>query len=153
MDEIEQLYRRYARDLYRYAISLCMNPAAAEDIVQSAFLSAIGAYARFRGDSTVKTWLFGIVYNEYRAYLRKNPAQLPIHEEIIAPDVPDGLREQYLAALEAIAKFPEKQRQIATLRLIYGMSFSEIAELVGEKENTCRVTFFRLKRRLAEVIE
>jgi len=57
--------------LYRYAVPRVGNPADAEDLVQETFLSALESYSEFRGDSSVRTWLFTILRRKIIDYYRK----------------------------------------------------------------------------------
>ena len=65
MENFDKIYELYAADVYHYALSLCMNEATAKDILQNTMLKAFTHYDKFRGDCSVKTWLFGIAKNEH----------------------------------------------------------------------------------------
>src|SRR2546425_10832632 len=62
----ETLYRRYAKDVYHYALALLHNPADAEDITQTTFMNAYRAYKR--GEEPIKPqhWLIKIAHNAAR---------------------------------------------------------------------------------------
>ena len=64
MKDINKLYDIYAKDIYKFIMSIALNHEIAEDIMQSTFLSAIKSIHTFKGHSSVKTWLFGIAKNE-----------------------------------------------------------------------------------------
>ena len=55
--------------------------------------------------------------------------------------------------MEAIRALPEPQRQITVLRLISELPFADIAQLTGRSEAYCRVSFFRAKQKLMEVLQ
>ena len=63
-DEVEVLYRQYSQAVYGYLLSMCRDRHAAEDILQSTFLQVIRGIAGFRGEGSVKTWIFTIARNE-----------------------------------------------------------------------------------------
>lgn len=157
MDEIKKLYELYSKDIYKYLLSLTMDVHKAEDIMQNTFVTAIGSLKTFKGHSTVKTWLIGIARNEYYTYRRKNPVSLPIEQAVDFPDTEGSYREYIKQsctdALLEISKLPEIQRQIVILRLVNEFSFSEIAGITGQSENYCRVSFFRAKNKLWEVLK
>lgn len=157
MDDIKNLYELYSKDIYKYLLSLTMNPHKAEDIMQNTFLTAIGSLKTFKGHSSVKTWLMGIARNEYYTYYRKNPVSMPM-EQVEDSHDPAASHHEYIQlcyteALAEIAKLPEPQRQIVILRLINEISFSEIAKIVEQSEVYCRVSFFRAKHKLSEVLK
>src|SRR5207244_7180620 len=61
--DFELLYRRYAQDVYRYALALLRNPADAEDVTQTTFLNAYRAYLRGEDPIKPQNWLIKIAHN------------------------------------------------------------------------------------------
>ncbi len=152
MEDINKLYDIYAKDIYKFIMSIALNHEVAEDIMQSTFLSAIKSIHTFKGHSSVKTWLFGIAKNEYYTYLRKNPSNLKL-EDINEIHYIEENNELYMSIIKKIKELKEPQKQIVILRIINDMSFAEIGEVVGKSENYCRVNFFREKQKLWEAIK
>lgn len=68
--------------LYRYALSRLRNPASAEDVVQETFLAAFDARDRFTGQSSVRTWLIGILKHKIIDLVRKETRELPMQDWI-----------------------------------------------------------------------
>lgn len=62
---------RYGDDLYRFALSRIKDPSVAEDLVQETFLAAIKARERFKGRSSVRTWLIAILKHKLVDYFRR----------------------------------------------------------------------------------
>ena len=152
MEDINKLYNMYAKDIYKFIISISLNHEVAEDIMQSTFLSAIKSIHTFKGHSSVKTWLFGIAKNEYYSYLRKNPRNLKL-EDINEIHYIQENKELYMSIMKKIQQLKEPQKQIVILRIINDMSFKEIGAVVGKSENYCRVNFFREKQKLLEDVK
>ena len=152
MEDINKLYNMYAKDIYKFIISISLNHEVAEDIMQSTFLSAIKSIHTFKGHSSVKTWLFGIAKNEYYSYLRKNPRNLKL-EDINEIHYIQENKELYMSIMKKIQQPKEPQKQIVILRIINDMSFKEIGAVVGKSENYCRVNFFREKQKLLEDVK
>lgn len=152
MEDINKLYDIYAKDIYKFIMSIALNHEVAEDIMQSTFLSAIKSIHTFKGHSSVKTWLFGIAKSEYYTYLRKNPRNLKL-EDINEIHYIQENNELYMSIMKKIKELKEPQKQIVILRIINDMSFAEIGEVVGKSENYCRVNFFREKQKLWEDIK
>ena len=152
MEDINKLYDIYAKEIYKFIMSIALNHEVAEDIMQSTFLSAIKSIHTFKGHSSVKTWLFGIAKNEYYTYLRKNPRNLKL-EDINEIHYIQENNELYMSIMKKIKELKEPQKQIVILRIINDMSFAEIGEVVGKSENYCRVNFFREKQKLWEDIK
>jgi len=74
MEKIElfkDIVNRYTSLLYTRANYLLSNVEDAEDIVQDTFISAYESYDKYKGESTIKTWLTGILKNKVADYYRK----------------------------------------------------------------------------------
>ncbi|HEY5922720.1 MAG TPA: sigma-70 family RNA polymerase sigma factor [Kofleriaceae bacterium] len=69
-DAGQRLFERHFDDIYRFFRNKCGD--AADDLVQRTFLACIQARERFRGDSSFRTYLFGIARNELLSYLRRH---------------------------------------------------------------------------------
>lgn len=152
MEDIRKLYDLYSKDIYKFVISLTLNHEASEDIMQNTFVSAIKSLKTFKGNSSVKTWLLGIAKNEYYTYIRKNPMSIQL-DEIGEISYNQDKRETYMSMMEEIQKLQEPQKQIVILRLINELTFKEIGSIIDKSENYCRVSFFREKQKLWEVLK
>ncbi|HEU0035400.1 MAG TPA: RNA polymerase sigma factor [Kofleriaceae bacterium] len=109
------LYDRFHRDVYRFVARLAgAHDPSVDDLVQSTFLEAHRSAPRFRGDSAVKTWLFGIAANLVRDHVRGDLRQRAIATRLAAvPTAPGPMpdrgleleqRRRYLAlAVEALS--------------------------------------------------
>ncbi len=69
--EIQSWVEEYGDLLYRFALSRVYNETLAEDLVQSTYLAAIKGFKNFSGDSSPKTWLFGILKHKIIDHFRK----------------------------------------------------------------------------------
>lgn len=151
-DRIEELYEDYADDVYRFLYSMCRDPQTAEDLTQVTFVRVINGIAAFRGDCTVKTWLFTIARREYFRWQKKNPDTVPLNESIVQEAREGELdrREQAQCVLRYLAALDEPRRTLMTLRLTAELSYREIAAILGKTEVWARVTFLRGKQKLLE---
>lgn len=166
---LETLMRRYNQKLYRTARSILKDDAEAEDAVQDAYLLAIRAIARFRGDAGLSTWLVRIVVNEALGRLRKRSRRAEIIElsgdadmtQITdeseagrgAPESPDGaaLRKELRSLIEAkIDQLPDAFRTVFVLRTLEEMPVEEVAACLDIPEATVRTRYFRAKGLLRE---
>jgi RNA polymerase sigma factor (sigma-70 family) len=154
---IEKLYTEYKQDVYGYLLHLTKNPILAEDLLQETFIKSITAIGSFKGQSSIKTWLFGIARNIWLQSLRQDKPQLEYNDllEIYVKDsVEDGI-----AAKEIMNKIKEllSQKDIRTQRIIHmrveGISYMEIAETLGISENSARVIDFRTKKWLKSILK
>lgn len=145
--------------LYRTAYRMTGRAAAAEDLVQEAYLKAFRAYDRFEKGSNFKAWIFTILTNSYiNEYRRKStsaavtdfaeaePAaevEVPV---LTAEDVDrlgDHLGDE---AARAIAGLPEEFRLPFLLSTFEDLSYKEISAAVGVPIGTVMSRLFRARR-------
>ena len=161
------LFEAYADRIYRLALSLLRDPAAAEDIVQETFVSAMTHLDRFEGRSSVGTWLYRVGYNASLDRLRRRREEpLPPDEpgdEGDAVPLPRSLVEWRLtpesrqaegeiaAELDrAIGELPESLRVVFVLRDVDELSTLETAEALGLTEGAVKVRLHRARLALRE---
>ncbi|MEJ7809001.1 MAG: RNA polymerase sigma factor [Gemmatimonadaceae bacterium] len=154
------LVERHARPLARFVSSLGAR-ADAEEVVQDTFVRAFASLDRFRGDSSLRTWLFTIARNLWRDRLRAAHAsarggEVPIEEEHAATehDALDlAVADETAARMRmAMARLRGLQREIFTLRVTEGLSYKEIAAIVGSTEGAARVHYFNALRAVKEFL-
>jgi RNA polymerase sigma-70 factor (ECF subfamily) len=141
------LFTRYAPNVRRYVHRLVGNGAQADDLVQATFLSVVRARGRFLRGARFKPWLYAIATNAARDALRRGkPEQVTNEGEV--PEQPaepalladPGLERHVRAALAAL---PAAQREAIVLHRFEGLSFGEIAEVVGLSESAVKVRAHR----------
>ncbi|MBL0179123.1 MAG: sigma-70 family RNA polymerase sigma factor [Gemmatimonadetes bacterium] len=142
--------------LYRVALRLTTNPAAAEDLVQDTMLRALRAWGSFRPGSNARAWLVTILRNQFITGWRsaRRGAQ-PVDVEAIPelPDLadpdPEGrffaelVDDEVLAALDQL---PEEFREVVVLSDLEGMPYAEVAEALGIPLGTVKSRIFRARR-------
>ncbi len=134
---ITELYDRHAQHLLNYLARLTGDVDAAEDLVQELYVVVWRDARRFRGQSSVRTWLFGIAHNLGITALRRKRA-LPLDEFAAdrladpGPD-PDDLaalasdRERLVRALQAL---PPAHRAVVELVFGHGLAQAEVAQVL-----------------------
>jgi len=70
MKNIEKIYKLYKDDIFKYLFSLTYDPNLSEDLLSETFIRAIKSIGRFKGDSSIKTWIFSIARYSWYDYLR-----------------------------------------------------------------------------------
>jgi RNA polymerase sigma-70 factor (ECF subfamily) len=132
----EVLVRRYQRRVLRLCVGMLGDQHAAEDAAQDVFFSAWRSLGRFRGDAQFSTWLYRIATNQCLRDIRRRPpptAELP--EDMPATGgSPQGeldAAEGYAAVSAAVARLSPEQRVALLLRQVEGLSYDQIAEVLG----------------------
>ena len=134
-EAITTLYTAHYRSLVRTAALLLRDPAAAEEVVQDAFVAMHGKWGRLRDPDKAVAYLRQAVVNRSRSALRRRG----VAERYVAPravDVPSA-ESGALAALDrdavmaALAELPRRQREVLVLRYYADLSEQQIADAVG----------------------
>jgi RNA polymerase sigma-70 factor (ECF subfamily) len=151
--DFEHLVRAYSGDLYRYAYWLCRDRITAEDLVQETFERAWKAREGLRDPGAVKTWLVAILRNEHaRLYARKRLERVDGDpDDWIAGVEPDpGVALDVRAALQEL---PEGLREPLVLQVLYGMSGSEIGEIMGISEGNVMTRLTRARQGMRRLLQ
>lgn len=153
-DALEELYQRYRGPVLQYLYRLCGSADLAEELAQETFIKACVGLISFRGDCSVATWLFRIARNTYLNSLRQPaPTRIDTDELLAIPDSAgygdparryDAGEQRELIGL-ALAQLPEKQRSILLLRDDEGLSYAEIADVLGVSLAAVKVNLFRAR--------
>lgn len=151
MQSIDEIYKQYARTVYKFLLSLSQNEDLAEELTQETFYQAVRCIERYDGSCAVSTWLCAIAKNQLAAYRRKHPPAACLEDTyIISPSAEDSAlsSESRIELLKRLHTCPEPYREVIYLRIFGDLSFREIGEIMGWTENRARVTFYRGKERL-----
>jgi RNA polymerase sigma-70 factor (ECF subfamily) len=146
--------------VWRCLRALGLPEAIIDDAVQEVFLIVHRRLADFRGDSTLRTWLYGIVRNvagNHRRSARRRPAPAPLAAEPVSPNPGPHESIEARQAGELVQRFvaqlPDEKRDVFVLAVIEQLSIPEVAETLGIPLNTAytRLRSVRLefKRALA----
>jgi RNA polymerase sigma-70 factor (ECF subfamily) len=150
------LVERHADALARYVTTLGEREAA-EEVVQDTFVRAFSSLDSFRGESSLRTWLFTIarrlVVDRRRAARRRRDVHT-LDEADAASEFTalDGLiaDEAEQRVREAVERLSPTQREVFLLRVNEGMAYRDIAEVVGTTEGAARVHYHNALRTVKE---
>lgn len=154
MRSIEKIYEMYSRKVFLFLLSKTNNEYLAEELTQETFFQAVQCIDRFKGNSSILTWLCGIAKNVWLKYLRKHQEILSMEADILEIEYKKEIDLQWeqKEILQLIHDMNEPMREVMYLRLISNLSFAEIGEIIGKTENWTRVTFFRGKQKIVKEI-
>ena len=144
------LYEKYARDVYRFALFLTGNAAEADDLTSETFVRAWTASGEIR-QTTVKAYLFTIVRNLHRDAMRKARRQDALDERMEEASPSADRVEQRLEVgrvVDGIRRLPSLDRTLLMLRVHDEMSYDEIGEAVGMEPAAVRMRVHRARAKL-----
>ena len=155
-DKVVQLY--WAR-VFRFVLVSVRDRDAAQTLTQDCFVRAYRGRGRFRGDSSVNTWLMRIAVNLVRDFARNRRLQFwkralsssvdsraimeGIPHDGISPERKAVVKEQVEAVWAATETLPERQKTVFLLRFVEDMDLLEIAATMGLTEGAVKVHLFR----------
>jgi RNA polymerase sigma-70 factor (ECF subfamily) len=145
----ESLYLRLASSVYGFCLRLARDSTEAQDCVQETFVRAWQRLDDFRGESRLGTWLHRIALNEV---LRRRRHRAVEHRHLATID-PSTRRSLDDSATmrdleEAIARLPERSRDVFVLSAIYGYTHEEIGAMLGVNEGTSKSQLHRARKLL-----
>jgi len=154
MTRFHELYERYARDVYRFALYLSGDPALAEDVTSETFIRVWSSPDPVRL-STVKAYLLTIARNLCLMELRRSSRRQNLDDTL--PDT--GLsvlhqvevKDELARVLRALQELPEADRAALLMRADEGLPYEEIAVALGLPVTTVKVKVHRARLRLAQV--
>jgi RNA polymerase sigma-70 factor (ECF subfamily) len=154
------LFERHVDAVHRFVSRLWRDPAAVDDIVQSTFVAAYGAAARFRAGARVRPWLYGIAANLTRNHARREGRRIRAlsivaawhrDEPAVAIDATDRDRLSRLPA--AIEALPHDLRAALVLVDLEGQSGRDAATALRVPEGTLWRRVFDARRRVRAFVE
>jgi RNA polymerase sigma-70 factor (ECF subfamily) len=153
--DLEELFRRHWPLAYRAAYYVVYDPAAAEDIAQEAFMSALRALDRFDRRRPFGPWLHRIVVNRAIDWARSRAIRRELDIELVETgsegEEDDLVERDELAA--AIRKLAPERRAVIVLRYVLGYTPGEIARLLELPRGTVNSRLRRALDDLAKEVE
>jgi len=148
VDEFSTLYRRYAPDVFRFALHLSRDRHEAEDITSETFVRAWTSPEPIRL-ATVKGYLFTIARNLYLQRLRKGRRDVTLGDDLRDPGPDPSARveqsSQVRLVLDGVQKLPEIDRSALLMRAVDGMAYAEIARALGITLASVKVKIHRAR--------
>ena len=157
--EFEERVRAHLPDALRVAQHLTGCPDVAEEVVQNALLSASRSWRSFRADACFTTWLYRILVNAHRDYLRRaKPPHAPLPAALedgrqgdpSGRVVQDELHEQ---VRRAIARLPTRQREVLVLSVYEHLPTEQIAAALEISPANVHSTLFVARQQLRELLK
>lgn len=157
-----ELVSRYQGKLCLYLRHLTLAGDECDDILQEVFVKAYNALPRFDARKRFSPWIYRIAHNEAINYLKKKNRRKLVswediasskdelgaagesetpEEEWMRKDVQNGVQQ-------ALARLPEKDRELIVFRYFLEKPYAEISEILGVPENTVASRLYRAKEKL-----
>ena len=155
------LVRQYSEPLYWKVRSIVLNHEDANDVLQNAFLKIWNNLDTFQGKSALSTWLYRIAINEALDFVRRqknvNSATVSTEDEpgvaarLMGDDYFDG-DEAQARLQEAVARLPEVQRTVFTLKYFDELKYSEISKILDTSEGALKASYHLAVKKITEYL-
>lgn len=153
------IVERHRRVVYQVCFRLMGNHEDASDLAQDAFIRAYRAMGKFKGDSSLGTWLYRIAVNVCLNRLALKTPQteaLELTQHVDTrrepPDEPVLRGERAAMVKAAIARLPKKQRATVILRVYHELPHDEIAAILGSSVGAVKANFFHALNNLRRLL-
>ena len=166
-----ELLEEFQQKVFHTCISFVPNKEDAEDIAQEVFLEVYRSIHKFKGNSSLSTWIYKISTNKCLEFIRKKNAKkrFAFMQSILGNEIPldktnfftefnhPGIllenKERTETIYLAINSLPESQRIVFTLAKLDGKSYQEIVEITGKSLSSVESIMFRARKSLQQKLE
>lgn len=147
------LFAAYHPRLFKFVFRLTQSYNTADELVNDILLSVWQSAGRFRGDSKVSTWIFGIAYRQsLRRLARRKLHFVPLRDDMLVAEDVDGNIEREDWVRSGISRLSPKHRLTVLLVYYVGLSCEETAEVTGSPVSTVKTRMFHARRKLKHVL-
>ncbi|HUL51821.1 MAG TPA: sigma-70 family RNA polymerase sigma factor [Opitutaceae bacterium] len=168
-----EIVNRYRGRIYGLTLNLLRNASDAEEITQDAFIRAYRGLGRFRGDSSLSTWLYRIALNlarnRYWYFFRRRrhnwvSLERPLGDDsqatfadVVAAQDHDPAQETVAGEFSALVaacmeRLDHKHREILTMRNVLDLSYEQIAQSLGINVGTVKSRIARARENLRTLL-
>lgn len=146
--KFEEIVDKYYKDVYRFIFMMVKNKDDADDITQETFLKVRRHLWKFRGNSSILTWIYRIATNEVKRSFAENNRRLKVTKLTNAEE-----NSSYDDLKDAMEKLDRESYEILFLKYFKNMSEKEIAFIVSIPLGTVKSRLFNAKKKLREIIK
>jgi RNA polymerase sigma-70 factor (ECF subfamily) len=157
---LHELMEDYGSDVWNYAFFLTRSREQANDISQEVFLKAFKNVGKYRGQSSMKTWLLTITRNTAFSWSKNSFWRrfLVLGDQPAVVNAPSAEREalgnQYANEIwEIIMALPDKNREVLVLDIQHGLSIAEMSNLLNVAQGTVKSRLARAREKVRQAIQ
>jgi RNA polymerase sigma-70 factor (ECF subfamily) len=155
----EQLFRAYEKRIFGFLFRMLSNIETAEELTSDVMVEVWKSAPRFRGESRVSTWMFGIARFKALSALRRHESEAVALEDVSEPSDPHetadmGLLRQSTSdqIQRALRTLSPDHRAVIELTFYEEFSYPEIAAILRCPINTVKTRMFHARKRLRDVL-
>jgi RNA polymerase sigma-70 factor (ECF subfamily) len=158
VEAFKALHYTYQKRLFAYSMKMLDDAGAAEELCNDVLLDVWRQAGRFRGQSKLSTWVFGIAHNKALNALRRRGQRADVALEHAAttpdarpnPEAEAERRDTHARMEAALGRLSREHREVVELTFYHGFSYEEIAQIVKCPVGTVKTRMFHAKLKLRE---
>ncbi len=143
------LVQEYKERLYWHIRKIVLDHEDANDVIQNTFIKIHLNIDKFKGDSSLYTWMYRIATNESINFINSKSSKMGLQNQEWIESKAEGLKadsyfdgdEAALILQKLVAKLPEKQRIVFNMKYFDGMSYHTISEILGTSEGALKASY------------
>jgi RNA polymerase sigma-70 factor (ECF subfamily) len=148
-----ELYRVYRPRLLAYLRRILANMSLAEEIVDDVMFVVWTDAKKFRGTSSISSWIFGIAYRKAMTAIRTEKRyQAPLDHSADSRSLAAKPAREFELLHAGISELSTEHRQVVELTYFCGFSYQEIAAIADCPVNTIKTRMFHARRRLKRLL-
>ena len=149
---LEELYKKFSSDIFKYSFSILKDYEEAKDTVQEVFMKYAESETIYKKNCSPKTWLLIITRNYcFNKLKNKNFNLLKIEDQILS-DYTTPNYDEKISIEHAIKKLPSEYSELIFLRDFEGYSYKEIAEIAEISLENVKIKLFRARQQLRKFL-
>ena len=145
----KKLVQEYKERLYWHIRKIVLDHEDANDVIQNTFIKIHLNIDKFKGDSSLFTWMYRIATNESINFINSKSSKMGVQNQEWIESKAAGLEadsyfdgdEAALILQKLVAKLPEKQRIVFNMKYFDGMSYQTISEILGTSEGALKASY------------
>lgn len=155
----EQLTFKYSQRIYWHVRKMVIDHDDADDVTQDVFIKVWTNRSKFRGDSSLFTWIYRIATNESLNFLNKKKRtiigvelEVELAKGLTSDELVSG-DEVQLMLQKAILTLPEKQRLVFNMKYFDDLKFKQIAEITDTSEGALKANYHHAVKKIEEFMK
>jgi RNA polymerase sigma-70 factor (ECF subfamily) len=148
---MQTLYGRHSERLFTLAIRLTGNKADAQEVVQDSFVKAWRNIDKFRGDSSIGTWLYRIAMNLSRDVTKRRRSYGQEIEVAVQPTSSDAFARKALE--KALSNLPDGYREVLVMHDVMEMRHPEISDVLKIAVGTSKSQLHKARAQMRQILK
>ncbi|MCD4783757.1 MAG: RNA polymerase sigma factor [Candidatus Eremiobacteraeota bacterium] len=150
------IFEKYHGKVFNLCVRMCRNTSTAHDLTQDTFLKVYQNMDRFRGDSKISTWIYSVATNRCIDHIRRQSSWYNrIRLFFTTPEAySDNMENQVIdrnTGMQILLKMKPTNRSVLILKQYLGLSYREIADILGMTPGSVGVQLTRARKEAASI--